>query len=80
MAIATSTTPTAWSSGISTVTDCLIQSQAGDLRVTWDGSAAVGDGMLLSEGQAMVVPGGVTFRWAPLNSSGATIYYEEFGV
>lgn len=80
MAIASSTNPAAWSTGIAVTTDTLIQAQGGSIRVTWDGSAAVGDGMLLESGQAVVVPAGVTFRWAPAGSSGASIFYEEFGV
>lgn len=80
MAIAASSDSTAWSAGIATTTDTPIQCQAGSIRVTWDGTAAVGDGLKLEMGQMIVVPGGVTFRWAPANEQRSVVFYEEFGV
>ena len=80
MAVATSADSTVWSSGIAVATDTPIQCQEGQVRVTWDGTAAVGDGLILQAGQTIVVPGGITFRWAPRNSVSSTIFYESFGV
>lgn len=63
-----------------TTADTPFQCQQGSVCVTWDAGAAVGDGLILQAGQTIVMPGGVTFRWAPLNSVASVVFYEEFGV
>lgn len=77
MAIETSSDPTAWSSNIATTTDCLVQCQGGNVRVTTDTAAAIGDGLILQDGQTIVIPGGATFKWAPLSAIESVLFYEE---
>lgn len=80
MAIATSSDSSAWSANIGTATDTPFQCQRGSVYVTWDGTAAIGDGLKLEMGQMIVIPGGVTFRWAPADDATATVFYESFGI
>ena len=80
MALQTSSDSQTWSSDIATTTDTLVQCQAGNVCVTTDTSAAIGDGLILAAGQMIVIPGGASFKWAPLNSVTSTLWYEETGV
>lgn len=80
MAIATSEDHTAWQADIVAASDTPFQCQVGVARVTWDTGAAVGDGLLLTAGQTVVIPSGATFRWAPDGTVSTTVFYEAFGV
>ena len=80
MAIATSSDPTVWSSTVATTTDCLVQCQAGNVRVTTDTGASIGDGLILEKGQTIVITGGASFKWAPLSAIESILWYGEVGV
>lgn len=79
MAIATSSDSTAWSTPVAIATDTPFQCQRGSVRVSWATPASLDDGVILTAGQLIVLPAGISFVWRPLSNIECTVQYLEFG-
>jgi len=72
----------AWSTGISTTRDTVVQCRRGVVYLNYDASApsSIKDGYQMASGASFVVKGGNTFRLASEDGRDHEVWYAEFTV
>lgn len=72
----------AWSTGISTTRDCVVQCRRGVVYLNYDSVApsSIKDGFQMVSGVSFVVKGGNTFRLAAEGGQDHEVWFAEFTV